>query len=291
MIKALEFKKPLKSPLRYPGGKAFLAPYVEGFFEINGLTPDVFVEPFAGGASLSLHLLGKGLVDQIALYDLDPVLHGFWWTVFRRSKPLLERIQSTPITIDEWHEQKEAVHTGKTHNAWKCLFLNRTSFSGILAQGAGPLGGKSQQSRYLIDCRFNTDAVVQQIEALWDMRNSVKEVDCLDWYVTLQKYKNSQNVFLYLDPPFFYQANRLYNYYFEMSEHRRVVSTLAQIQTPWMLSYDYCEESEALFQDYDLNYIVLPVKYTSGLQNGNASAKKEIVASNLLLPTLEEVQK
>lgn len=266
---------------------------MEKFLEVNQLLPSVFVEPFAGGGSLSLHLLGKGLVKQIALYDLDPVVYGFWWTVFNRCNPLIDKVRSTPVTIDEWTRQKAISHAGMAKNAWKCLFLNRTSFSGILANGAGPLGGKSQKSDYPIGCRYNKETLVQQLGDLWEHRDSVKEVACLDWYQVIQKYNKLKTPFLYLDPPFFYKANKLYNFFFEMSEHRRVVSTLFQTETPWMLSYDYCDESEALFQDYDLNYIVLPVKYSSGPQNGNGNghSKKEILASNLILPTIKEVSK
>src|ERR1700730_5477532 len=49
-------RRPVLSPLRYPGGKRRLVPYVASAIRANGLEPDVFVEPFAGGASVSLGL-------------------------------------------------------------------------------------------------------------------------------------------------------------------------------------------------------------------------------------------
>ena len=45
----------------------------------------------------------------------------------------------------------------------KCLFLNRTTFSGILGGHAGPIGGRSQSSDHTIDCRFNKDALAERI--------------------------------------------------------------------------------------------------------------------------------
>ncbi|HEX8231002.1 MAG TPA: effector-associated domain EAD1-containing protein [Chloroflexia bacterium] len=45
------------SPLRYPGSKRRLAGYIEATLRINNLRPALFVEPFAGGASVALQLL------------------------------------------------------------------------------------------------------------------------------------------------------------------------------------------------------------------------------------------
>jgi hypothetical protein len=42
------------SPLRYPGGKRQLAGYIAATIRLNGLRPKLFVEPFAGGASVAL---------------------------------------------------------------------------------------------------------------------------------------------------------------------------------------------------------------------------------------------
>ena len=47
--------------------------------------------------------------------------------------------------------------------AVKCLFLNRTTFSGILGGHAGPIGGRSQSSDHTIDCRFNKNALAERI--------------------------------------------------------------------------------------------------------------------------------
>ncbi len=46
------------SPLRYPGGKARLAPTIAAIMKSAGFGDDVvFVEPFAGGAGAGLTLL------------------------------------------------------------------------------------------------------------------------------------------------------------------------------------------------------------------------------------------
>src|SRR5438034_2267238 len=57
------------SPLRYPGAKRRLSGYIAEVLRLNGLRPKLFVEPFAGGASVALELLNRDLVDQIALAE------------------------------------------------------------------------------------------------------------------------------------------------------------------------------------------------------------------------------
>lgn len=59
------------SPLRYPGSKRRLAGYIAALLRENGMRPVLLVEPFAGGASVSLQLLNDGIVDGIALGESD----------------------------------------------------------------------------------------------------------------------------------------------------------------------------------------------------------------------------
>lgn len=278
---------PLRSPLRYPGGKAFLCEYVEQFLAVNKLTPELFVEPFAGGASTSLHLLGKGLVKKIALGDKDPLVAGFWQTVFEDGPWLYGKVRHAEVTLDEW-ESLHLKSPKKTREyAWKCLFLNRTNFSGILSSRAGPLGGKAQKSEYSVDCRFYRDTVMQRLKALWKERERVAQVGEADWRTTVdwgvQQSSGKRSALIYLDPPFFYKAERLYNFVFDAAEHEAVVKRLARLKTPWLLSYDDCDEACALFKKHGLKHRRIAVRYTSSSKQ-QRDMKKELVASNLALP-------
>lgn len=282
--KALE---PIRSPLRYPGGKAFLCEYVERFLAVNGLAPEVYVEPFAGGASTSLHLLGKGLVKKIALGDRDPLVAGFWQTVFEDGPWLHGKVREAEVTLDEWKKQHGKVPKTDRENAWKCLFLNRTSFSGILSSRAGPLGGKAQTSEYGVDCRFYRGTVLQRLKKLWAERERVVRVGAADWRDTVQwgaeQANGKRSAVIYLDPPFFHKAERLYNHVFRQEDHEAVVKHLAGLKAPWLLSYDHCDEAVALFRKHGLKYRTINVRYTARAKQ-KRDAKKELVASNLQLP-------
>ena len=64
------------SPLRYPGGKHKLYPYVAKLIEINDCT--TYIEPFCGGAAIPLELLFHNNIKRVILNDYDYSIYCFW---------------------------------------------------------------------------------------------------------------------------------------------------------------------------------------------------------------------
>ena len=67
------------SPLRYPGGKYKLYPYVAKLIEINDCT--TYIEPFCGGAAIPLELLFHNNIKRVILNDYDYSIYCFWESV------------------------------------------------------------------------------------------------------------------------------------------------------------------------------------------------------------------
>lgn len=237
-------RKPIRilSPLRYPGAKRRLGPYIAEVLNLNNLRPKLFVEPFAGGASVALQLLKENHVDKIALGEKDPLIASFWKIVFNDPEWLIEQIQSIPVNMEKWNYFKKTKFISHRERALACLFLNRTSFSGILTPMAGPIGGRNQKSEYKIDCRFNVKTLVKRIRDICQFKNRVLFVDNTRWEKTIKKVESlgfkKNEVFYYLDPPFYEKARQLYTFYFDDSDHNMLHDALINIQTPWLLSYD-----------------------------------------------------
>ncbi|EFN8469409.1 DNA adenine methylase, partial [Escherichia coli] len=61
------------TPLRYPGGKGRMGPWISELLRYNGISGGYYVEPYAGGAGAALYLLMHGYVDHVIINDLDPV--------------------------------------------------------------------------------------------------------------------------------------------------------------------------------------------------------------------------
>lgn len=98
-----------QTPLRYPGGKRKLSNFISALILSNGLTGCDYAEPFAGGAGLALELLRRGVVKRVYLNDIDINVYCFWESVLYRTDDLCRLIQDTPVTMDEWYRQKEAL--------------------------------------------------------------------------------------------------------------------------------------------------------------------------------------
>lgn len=281
---------PLLSPLRYPGSKRRLATHIDEILKLNDRTPELFVEAFAGGASVAIRLLQLGRVKRIGLVDLDPMLAAFWRTVFFDTKWLCNQIAKVPVTLKQWEAYRAMRPRSDRTRALVCLFLNRTSFSGILNSRAGPIGGYGQKGKFKIDCRFTRETLIERIEKIAAYRDRVAFVWNTSWDKALANVrakqasgKLPQDVFYYFDPPFFEKAEKLYTFYFDDDDHVALRDALVAMtdhaREPWVLSYDPSDRLEQLYGDRpESTHIELLYSMSGG---GDRKVAKEVILSNL----------
>ena len=209
-----------RSLLRYPGSKARLAKFIAKAISLNGLHRPVLVEPFCGGASISIALLESNIVSEVVINDVDPIIAALWKCVFSKKDAiwLSECVLKVPLTLDYWQLQKKHRPRNLREAALKCLYLNRTSFSGMLNKRAGPIGGRTQEN-WTIGCRFNREKLSLRILELSRLANRVKSITDHSWDIVCRAWEGKENVFFYLDPPFYHKADRLYRFVFDDYEH------------------------------------------------------------------------
>ena len=271
-----------RSLMRYPGSKARFAKFIARALRLNGLRDGLFVEPFCGGASVSIALMEQGFVSEIALNDADPAIAAFWDTVFSptQAKWLAEQVLTVPLTLDEWDRQKRLSPATTREAALRCLYLNRTSFNGILQASGGPIGGRSQINRTL-GVRFNRDGLAKRILELAAFSHRVIAVDGDHWHSFLTRFKGHENVVFYLDPPFYHKAERLYSHCFDDDEHRQLRDTLCRYSVPWLLSYDDAPEVRALYANLGLRSRVIDSTYSAHPIGGGSYVGRELLYTNL----------
>ena len=139
---------------------------VSSVLRLNSLERGHYAEPYAGGCGLALALLFGGHVADIHINDIDPSLWAFWHCVLNETEALIERVEDTPVTINQWRKQR-AIHCQQNSTDWLALgfsafFLNRTNRSGVI-KDAGVIGGLAQNGNYKIDCRFNRSDLARRI--------------------------------------------------------------------------------------------------------------------------------
>lgn len=278
------------SPLRYPGGKARFTNFIWEAIVSSGETAQVLVEPCCGGAGASIALLESGRMRSIALNDLDPLVASFWMVVFGKSRHtrhdinwLIGQVESIKPTVPEWRRQKALKPRSLREAAWKCLYLNRTSFNGILHQ-AGPIGGWEQKNRTL-DVRFNREKLIKRLNELYALRDQVDAVDCVDWRQFTSRYRLSKAAYIYLDPPYYHRAEQLYGHYFDDKTHTAMRDYLLNLPTPWMLSYDDAPEVRSLYRGLSgIDGRVLDQTYSAHPMGGASFVGRELFFSNRVLP-------
>src|SRR5687768_14106611 len=95
------------TPLRYPGGKAKLAPYVKTVMKENRLLDGEYVEPYAGGAAIALELLFQEYVSRIHINDVSRPVYSFWKSLLDHTEEFCRLVGNTPVTVRYWDRQKK----------------------------------------------------------------------------------------------------------------------------------------------------------------------------------------
>jgi len=240
------------SPLRYPGGKASLAGFFADLIDELEPRPLTYVEPYAGGAGAGVALLRMGLIERLVVNDFDPAVHAFWNAAVHHNKELVERVRLTPLSLDEWHHQRD-IYRACDHNdpltlGFAFFFLNRTNRSGIL--NAGVIGGQAQRGRSLIDARFNREGLVERLEAIGALEDRI-EVSDLDGRTVIRKYATDPQTLLYIDPPYVQAGSRLYLNAFEGRDHKALAEIVDEItDAHWLVTYDQSPYIARLYQDH-----------------------------------------
>ena len=127
---------PQRSPLRYPGGKTWLVPEIRRWLKSLDSRPQVFIEPFAGGAIASLTAVMDEYVDRAMLCEKDPDISQLWRCILddsERLARLVEVFDATPASV-----QTVFAESGDSNVdiAFRTLLRNRINRGGILARGA-----------------------------------------------------------------------------------------------------------------------------------------------------------
>lgn len=254
------------TPLRYPGGKAKLAPFVKQILAANNLEDGHYVEPFAGGAGIAIEILLQGYVSRITLNDISLPIFAFWSAALRQTQRFIERVACVPLTLQEWDAQKATFTAADASDlfglGFAAFYLNRTNRSGVL--NGGLIGGRSQQGNWLIDARFNRPELIGRIERIAKFAGQI-ELSCRDAVAFLQwgHQRWSPDTFIYADPPYYVKGRQLYYDYYTAKDHAELGGVFSQTlrKRLWMVSYDDVPEVRSIYggqadQSYYIPYSV-----------------------------------
>lgn len=243
-------KRRYLSPLRYPGGKARMSAHLaEVFAQQHGLLDvEVWMEPFAGGAGAALTLLDEDQVSEAWLVERHPALAAFWRAVVEQGDELAARVEVLHVDMTTWDEARHvvgAVSAGEQlpdlDAGLAAFVVNRCSRSGIVTANAGPMGGKHQRGRWTVASRWNAVALAERIRHVHTLgpRIRITEGDGIEHIAELDGSVGIEDeLFLFVDPPYIREGNRLYANGMTGAGHQRLADALRATPARWLLTYD-----------------------------------------------------
>jgi DNA adenine methylase len=252
-----------KTPLRYPGGKQRLSPFIEEIIKENNINDCHYVEPYAGGAGVGIQLLLTKKVKDIHLNDSDFGIYSFWHSVINQPEKLCRMILSASMTVDEWRKRKEIVKECDKRRileiGFSVFYLNRCNRSGVLS--AGVIGGLDQSGNYKMDARFNRNDLIRRIEAIARFKDNIHLTNFdAEYYIKNYIPNLPKNTLIYLDPPYYEKGSELYLNAYKKTDHARISQVIqSEINHNWVLSYDGVPDIVNLYKKrrhflYDLQY-------------------------------------
>ncbi|QBG90026.1 DNA adenine methylase [Xanthomonas oryzae] len=271
------------SPLRYPGGKGRMGPWLATLIEANGLKNGCYIEPYAGGAGAALYLLLHGHVKRIIINDADPAVFTFWDVLVNKPSKLIDQVRLHKPTMQTRYFAKSVLENITLFRpeevAFSTFFLNRTSRSGIL--NGGVIGGKNQEGAYKLDARYNIENLVERIQTI------AGEVDCikvygLDAIAFLRKIRSKlpKKSLIYMDPPYYVKGSQLYRNCYNHEDHVAVASAAMELKQPLLITYDDTPEIRQIYKG--VKSTLFSLTYSTHLARPLAS--EVLFYKNLLLP-------
>ncbi len=233
----------LVPPLKWAGGKRWLAPKIKNVFE---LYPGArLVEPFVGGLSVALEIQPK----QALLNDINIHLLNFYWHL----QFGLER--KLPMSNDEqaYYSHRRAFNANRpivctSEHAERFYYLNRTCYNGL--------------------CRFNQKGEFNtpfgNYKRIHYEENFLRYKSQLEeWVFTLGDFSNLElrpSDFVYCDPPYDVPFTSYSPGGFNWPDQERLVKWLAPHTGPILISNQATERIVDLYEGngYGIAYIDEP---------------------------------
>jgi len=251
---------PLRSPFRYPGGKTWLVPYIRQW--LRSLSrPDIFIEPFGGGAIAGLTAAFEDLADHVIIAEIDEYVAAVWHTILSgQSEWLAQKILTFDLTL---RNVKIALARANRKNitlkekAFLTILRNRVQRGGIMAPGAGLV--KNGENNRGIGSRWYPETLARRIRDIAQMRHKITFFYG-DGLLLLQQFGTERKAAFFLDPPYTKAAKRLYNNW--EFDHRALFETIRHQRAPFLISYDNTPEISRLADEYGYDKRCVRMKNT-----------------------------
>jgi len=274
---------PLKTCLRYPGGKSKATKTLSPWFPENFKE---YREPFIGGGSVAIYASQAYPNVPVWINDLYVPLYNFWVQLRDNGEELSNTLNSIKTKVSEYETQNDRDEAHKDlfnqtkldinnqdglERAASFFILNKCSFSGLTENSTfSPTASRSNFS-------------FVGIEKLKEYSQLIK-----NWKITNIDYSEVMNepgddVFVFLDPPydikdFLYGKDREMHKSFD---HYVFAENVYKCPHKFMITYNLNERLTELYKDYHLRE--WKIRYSMahrGEKGTDENVKTELLVTN-----------
>lgn len=256
----LAYKRYVKSPLRYPGGKSLAVGMILEYFPIN---IQRVISPFFGGGSVEIACASELGLEVIG-FDIFDILVNFWQFLIKDSQTLYDDLARLSPTKEQYTEIKNEL---KQHWNREIVLDNRTLardyyFNFNLSYGPGFLGWMSKI--YEDEKRYHS-----MIGKIRNFNAQNLSVECSSFEKVFEQYPSD---FFYLDPPYFLDGDskmfrgiypqRNFPIHHNNFPHEMLANLLKKHQGNFILSYNDCQWVRNTYKDFKI--LDVSWQYTMG---------------------------
>jgi len=257
-------------PFRYPGGKSRWYPFIKHW--MLSTKPDIFIEPFAGGAHAGLAVGIEELTEKVILVEIDDNVAAVWKTILSdQVEWLMERIQNFEMSRESAEEMLGRKDRSTRDRAFAMIVHNRVSRGGITAPGAGWI--KKGENGQGLSSRWYPETLIDRIEKIAEASDRIQFIHG-DWHGVASRYHSDENAAFFIDPPYPKAGGRLYQH--SDVDHQAIFNFANSAKGRVLLTYDNSEEVKNLVDKFGMESEGLGVSTT------HHTEKKELLIGNNL---------
>lgn len=266
---------PQRSPFRYPGGKTWLIPRIRQWLKKRTAH---FIEPFAGGAIVSLTVAAEDLADHVTMVERDEQVASVWKVIVEGESDavwLAEAIVNFNLTEETLVQVISSKPRTVREKAFQTILKNRTFHGGILAAGSSPL--KHGENGRGIRSRWYAQTLKRRILDIAAYRNKITFVQD-DGIEVMRKNLRKRDAAFFIDPPYTAGGKRAGRRLYTHSEidHEKLFKTTSKLAGDFLMTYDDAEDVRELAKKYNLDTELVAMKNTH-----HASMKELLIGRDL----------
>jgi len=243
---------PLRSPLRYPGGKSRVAKLLCGYIPDHADYREIFV----GGGAIFFH---KPKARRNWINDLHPGLYALWRTLRDDYEAFAERCreqdaEDLQATFQYWIDRTDLMQARGNdrllERAVQYFFINRTVWTGRVVYDP------ARRARLYFSNPQGWGNLEKKLDHMRRCSERLEGAKITRWSFERCLKGATEDTFVYADPPYYRDSldtptSKLYEGHFAIQEHERLRDLLAASPAKAMISYDDRPEVRKLYSDRD----------------------------------------